>query len=155
MSQINDLCKENSYFFLGPHFINRLWATTAATLVGAIVTMPFDTIRVRLQTMRPLPNGQYPYKDFLDCFIKIAKYECSYDRNSNGASFYSGFYAYTARLLVIFYASQIFLDYYHARLRVQEYWQPARYNFQGGIDMDVHDPWTLAFHKGLANYTVK
>lgn len=153
MTHVNDWCKENSYFFLGPHFINRLWATAGAVGAGTLVSMPFDTIRMRLSTMRPLPNGKMPYENMMDCAIKIAKYESSLDKNSNGQSLYSGFYAYYARWFVICYGTQIILDWYHSRLRVEEYWQPARYNFQGGIDMDVHDPWTMAFHKGLTSYT--
>jgi hypothetical protein len=57
MTGIFDLCKENSYYFFGPHWLNRLWATVVASLVGTLVSMPFDMIRVRLHTMRPLPNG--------------------------------------------------------------------------------------------------
>lgn len=41
MTGIFDLAKENSYFFFGPHWINRLWATAAACLVGTLATMPF------------------------------------------------------------------------------------------------------------------
>jgi hypothetical protein len=36
---------------------------------------------------------------------------------------------------------------------VQEYWQPARFYYQTGIDYDIHDPYTDAFNKRLvANY---
>jgi dicarboxylate transporter 10 len=42
MSGIYDLCKENSYFFLGPHWINRLWSTVVACLVGTLASLPFD-----------------------------------------------------------------------------------------------------------------
>jgi hypothetical protein len=36
---------------------------------------------------------------------------------------------------------------------VQEFWQPARFNYQTGIDYDIHDPFTDAFNKKLmANY---
>jgi len=83
MTSIFDWCKENSYFFLGPHWLNRFWATAAAVTVGTLVSMPFDMVRVRLQTMRPLPNGMYPYKGLLDCFLKIMYYECSMDKQSN------------------------------------------------------------------------
>jgi len=68
MTSIYDWCKENSYFWLGPHFLNRLWASAAAVTVGTLVSMPFDALRVRLHTMRPLPNGIYPYKGMMDCF---------------------------------------------------------------------------------------
>jgi len=61
MTSIFDLIKENTYYFLGPSMFNRLIATAGAVTVGTIFSMPFDMVRVRLQTMRPLPNGLYPY----------------------------------------------------------------------------------------------
>jgi dicarboxylate transporter 10 len=48
MTGIHDLCKENSYYFLGPSTINRFFGTAAACLVGTAVSMPFDMIRLRL-----------------------------------------------------------------------------------------------------------
>jgi len=57
MSGIFDLCKENSYYFFGPHWINRLWSTVVASLCGTLASMPFDHIRTRLHSMRPLPDG--------------------------------------------------------------------------------------------------
>lgn len=83
MTSIFDWCKENSYFFFGPHWVNRLWATAIAVSVGTAVSMPFDMIRTRLHTMRPLPNGQMPYSGFLNCLAKIMKYECNQHYSSN------------------------------------------------------------------------
>jgi len=77
MTNIYDWCKENSYFFLGPSWINRLWATAAATAAGVAVSMPFDAIRVRMHTMRPLPNGRMPYNSSWDCFKKMLYFESS------------------------------------------------------------------------------
>jgi hypothetical protein len=34
---------------------------------------------------------------------------------------------------------------------VQEFWQPARFHFQTGIDYDIHDPYTDAFNKKLVS----
>jgi len=98
---IFDLVKENSYFFFGPSIINRLSATVAGTLFAFIFSMPFDTIRTRLHTMRPLPNGQYPYTGTLDCLVKIIKYECNERKFSNAGSLFSGGQPYFARLLLI------------------------------------------------------
>lgn len=67
MTGFYDLCKENSYYFFGPHWINRLWSTVVACLVGTLASMPFDHIRTRLHTMRPLPTGVYPYTNTFDC----------------------------------------------------------------------------------------
>lgn len=77
MTNVFDWCKENSYFFLGPSWINRIFATTGATAVGVAVSMPFDAVRVRMHTMRPLPNGRLPYTSSFDCFRKMACYEGS------------------------------------------------------------------------------
>lgn len=41
------------------------------------------------------------------------------------------------------------LDFYHARHYDQEFWQPARFHYQTGIDYDIHDPFTDAFNKKL------
>jgi hypothetical protein len=39
---------------------------------------------------------------------------------------------------------------------VQEFWQPARFNYHTGIDYDIHDPYTDAFNKKLvASYVGK
>ena len=53
------------------------------------------------------------------------------------------------RFFMIALFSQFMLDYYHAGNFDQEFWQPARFHFQSGIDYDVHDPYTDAFNKSL------
>jgi hypothetical protein len=130
MTGVYDWCKENSYFFLGPSWINRLWATAAATIVGVTASLPFDAVRVRMHTMRPLPDGRLPYTSSWDCFKKILFYESSSKYASNpGGSFYAGAQAYGARLFAICLLSQFLLDHYHAGSNVSEFWQPARFNF--------------------------
>jgi len=32
---------------------------------------------------------------------------------------------------------------------VSEFWQPARFNYQSGLDYDVHDPYTDSFNKWM------
>ena len=151
MTGVYDWCKENSYFFLGPSWINRLWATAAATIVGVTTSLPFDAVRVRMHTMRPLPDGRLPYTSSWDCFKKIMFYESSNKYASNpGGSFYAGAQAYGVRLFAICYLSQYLLDYYHAGSNVSEFWQPARFNYQSGIDYDVHEPFTDGFNKFMS-----
>jgi hypothetical protein len=77
MTNVYDWCKENSYFFLGPSWVNRFWATAAATGVGVACSMPFDAVRVRMHTMRPLPNGRLPYNSSWDCIKKMLYFESS------------------------------------------------------------------------------
>ena len=148
MTNVYDWCKENSYFFLGPNWINRLWATAAACAVGVAASMPFDAVRVRMHTMRPLPDGTLPYANSIDCFTKMWHFEGNMKYHSNfGGCFYAGGQAYGARLFAICYFSQFFLDWYHGRQMCSEFWQPARFNFQGGLDYDVHEPFSDGFNK--------
>lgn len=39
------------------------------------------------------------------------------------------------------------LDYYHGSAKVTEFWQPARYQYHGGIDYDIHNPYTDSFNQ--------
>ena len=129
MTNVYDWCKENSYYFLGPSWINRFWATGAAVACGTIASMPFDTIRVRMQTMRPLPDGTMPYNSSFDCAVKMYTYEGNMKYHSNLGCFFSGGQAYSARLFAICFLSQYILDWYHGRQMVSEFWQPARFNY--------------------------
>ena len=54
----------------------RFSATLAGVFTAFALSMPFDTVKTRLHTMRPLPNGKLPYTGTMDCFMKIIKYEC-------------------------------------------------------------------------------
>ena len=144
MSHIFDLCKENSYFFFGPCWVNRLWSCVVATLIGATVSLPFDMIRLRMHTMMPLPDGRLPYNNALDCFLKIARYECDYHKGSNLASFLAGGTMYWARLFGICYVSMFLLDFYHQNRFVDEHWTPNNFNHLGGINWDPVDPYSLA-----------
>ena len=83
MTSIFDLCKENSYYYFGPSWINRLFGTLVAVSVGTAVSMPFDAIRTRLHTMRPLPNGQLPYDNSIDVIYKMIRYESQTKYSSN------------------------------------------------------------------------
>lgn len=45
------------------------------------------------------------------------------------------------------------LDKYHHEPNVSEFWSPARFNYHGILDFDVHEPWTDAFYnKSLSNF---
>jgi len=150
MTGVFDWCKENSYFFLGPSWISRVFSTVAATVVGVGVSMPFDAVRVRMHTMRPLPDGRMPYSGSIDCFHKMFKYEASPLHQSNpGGAFFAGGQAYGIRMFAICYLSQFMLDWYHAGSNVSEFWQPARFNYQSGLDYDIHEPYTDGFNKYL------
>ena len=63
---MHDWFKENAYYFLGNLMVNRVVATMVASFVATAASMPFDTLRMRLYTMRKLPNGAWPYEGVLD-----------------------------------------------------------------------------------------
>ena len=75
-----DWMKENMFYFFGPITLNRLVGTAVGAGVAAAISMPFDTVATRLHTMRPLPNGVMPYENTLDCFAKMIKYECNFEK---------------------------------------------------------------------------
>lgn len=77
---IMDYMKENTYYFFGPMYLTRLVGVTAGVTTAMVLSMPFDTIRTRLHTMRPLPNGEMPYKGTVDCLSKMIKYEARWDK---------------------------------------------------------------------------
>jgi len=104
-SGFNDWMKEQSYYFLGPIMATRIAGTALGVVVATAISMPFDTLRTRMHTMRPLPNGEMPYKDTLDCFTKIVRHECNFDKHNNFGSFYTGCQPYFLRLLLICYVS--------------------------------------------------
>lgn len=85
-----DYMKENMFYFFGPISMNRIVGTLIGCLCATAVSMPFDTVATRMHTMRPLPNGKMPYAHSFDCFSKILKYECSFDKQANFSSFYTG-----------------------------------------------------------------
>lgn len=142
-----DYMKENMFFFFGPISMNRFVGTACGAAAATAASMPFDAIATRMHTQRPLPNGELPYANSFDCFTKMWKYECSFDHFSNLGAFYSGGQAYFARLYVIAILSQYLLDYYHNTSKVSEFWQPARYQYQSGIDYDIHNPYTDGFNQ--------
>lgn len=146
-----DYVKENMFYFFGPISFNRFVGTAAGVATAMAFSMPFDAIATRMHTQRPLPNGELPYKNSLDCFAKMFKYECSFDHFSNLGAFYSGGQAYFARLYAIAIVTQYMLDYYHNSSKVQEFWQPARYQYQSGIDYDIHNPYTDAFNREMTS----
>jgi len=147
MTNAFDWCKENSYFYLGPSWINRFWATGVAASIGTAVSLPFDAIRMRMHTMRPLPDGRLPYQNSFDCLVKMNHYEGAAKHSSNLNCFFAGGQAYWVRLFGICWVSQYILDYYHGGKNVSEFWSPAKHKVQTGIDYDVHEPFTDGFNQ--------
>ena len=128
--------------------INRIVATLVASLVASTVSMPFDTLRMRLYTQRPLPNGKWPYEGSLDCLSKIMKYEANIKNNGNLQCLYAGFLPYFGRFFLIALVSQYLLDFYRQGNFIQELWVPASYSRSSSIAYSPYEPFTLAYHRG-------
>lgn len=51
----------------------------AASMMSACATstasLPFDNVKTKLQKMKRLPDGTFPYKGFVDCAVKTAAKE--------------------------------------------------------------------------------
>lgn len=156
ITNVADFLKENTYFFLGPSWWNRWISVAAAAGIATATSLPFDAVRNRMHTMRPLPDGRMPYTSSFDCLNKMLWYEGSAKHSSNLNCFYAGGQAYGVRYFGIFLISQYMLDYYHANQMVSEFWQPARFKAQTGIDYDIHEPFTDGFNKAMMqNWSTK
>jgi solute carrier family 25 oxoglutarate transporter 11 len=67
---------------------------TASALSGfgaSVMSLPFDFVKTRIQKQRPDANGVLPYKNSLDCAMKVASRE-------GPMAFYTGFPTYYARI---------------------------------------------------------
>lgn len=69
-----------------------LAASALSGLGASVMSLPFDFVKTRIQKQRPDPTtGALPYKNSLDCAIKVASRE-------GPLAFYSGFPTYYARI---------------------------------------------------------
>lgn len=46
-----------------------------ASFMGSFSALPFDNTKTKIQKMSKLPDGTYPYKGMVDCFLKTIKNE--------------------------------------------------------------------------------
>jgi solute carrier family 25 oxoglutarate transporter 11 len=60
-------------------------------LGASVMSLPFDFVKTRIQKQRPDANGVLPYKNSLDCAMKVVARE-------GPLAFYSGFPTYYARI---------------------------------------------------------
>lgn len=70
---------EETKKFLVPYIDNaRMRAIVASCIAGGaatILSLPFDNVKTKLQKMKKLPDGSYPYKGVSDCIMKTAQKE--------------------------------------------------------------------------------
>jgi solute carrier family 25 oxoglutarate transporter 11 len=67
-----DECKEQLDKIRGEKDLltTRMASSAVAGVVCAVMSLPFDNIKTKLQSMKPGADGKYQYKGVVDCFIK-------------------------------------------------------------------------------------
>lgn len=86
--QFKSMYLQTGYFVEGIQL--HLTSSITAGLVYSFASMPFDTTKTRMQSQRPGPDGQLPYKSTVGTMLKVAK-------NEGITSLWKGFGAYFAR----------------------------------------------------------
>jgi solute carrier family 25 oxoglutarate transporter 11 len=70
---------EEAKKFLTPYINNsRLRAIASSMIAGGcatILSLPFDNVKTKLQKMKKLPDGSFPYKGVIDCIMKTTQHE--------------------------------------------------------------------------------
>lgn len=143
MSNLYDFLKEYYFFFFGAATWLRPAVLLPVTFVGAFVFLPFDNVKVRLHTMFSLPDGRSPYDGAFDCFKKILKYECNYEKYSSFLAFHNGGVAYFLKLyislLIGVYGSDIAFRYNYQEGDLIE---SGTYYKSHYAKLIPHEPWT-------------
>jgi solute carrier family 25 oxoglutarate transporter 11 len=86
-----DQAKEYFSGQLGEGWTATLTASALSGFGASVMSLPFDFVKTRIQKQRPDSNGVLPYKNSLDCAMKVAARE-------GPLAFYSGFPTYYARI---------------------------------------------------------
>ncbi len=126
MSSFYDYLKEYFYWFFGPSNFLRPMILLPTTFLGVCLYLPFDNIRTRFHTMTPLPNGEMPYKGFLDAFFKILKYEADVFKYSSPIAFLNGGVPAFWRLFISLFIGINVTDYAFSNNHLEgELWEPS------------------------------
>ena len=76
---------------IGDGIASKLLASAVSGFCCAFTSLPFDLMKTRLMNMRPDPvTNEMPYKNLLDCFVKVLK-------NEGIFAFWRGFFTYYFR----------------------------------------------------------
>jgi solute carrier family 25 (mitochondrial oxoglutarate transporter), member 11 len=86
-----DQAKEYLAGPLGAGWTCTLTASALSGFGASVMSLPFDFVKTRIQKQRPGPDGVLPYKNTLDCFMKVGTKE-------GPMAFYAGFPTYYARI---------------------------------------------------------
>ncbi|KAI1826952.1 mitochondrial carrier domain-containing protein [Xylaria intraflava] len=81
-----------------------LTASAIAGFFASFLSLPFDFVKTRLQKQQRGPDGKLPYKNTVDCFVRVARQE-------GLLRFYRGFGTYYVRIAPHAMVTLIVVDY--------------------------------------------
>eukprot|EP01016_Furgasonia_blochmanni_P054358 TRINITY_DN8948_c0_g1_i2.p1 TRINITY_DN8948_c0_g1~~TRINITY_DN8948_c0_g1_i2.p1 ORF type:complete len:328 (+),score=45.21 TRINITY_DN8948_c0_g1_i2:75-986(+) len=55
--------------------VTRLTASAIASIVGVVICLPADNVKIKLQKMKKGSDGKFPYSGLFDCFVKSVQRE--------------------------------------------------------------------------------
>eukprot|EP00826_Nyctotherus_ovalis_P049158 TRINITY_DN5889_c0_g1_i3.p1 TRINITY_DN5889_c0_g1~~TRINITY_DN5889_c0_g1_i3.p1 ORF type:complete len:302 (+),score=70.40 TRINITY_DN5889_c0_g1_i3:137-1042(+) len=70
-----EACKNFFAKYMGWTRKNYMLSSIVAGASAAVCCLPFDNAKVKMQKMKPGPDGKMPYKGLLDCFMKTIRKE--------------------------------------------------------------------------------
>ena len=56
-------------------FTSRIYTSILSGIVCAVVALPSDNLKIKLQKMKALPDGTLPYNGVIDCLVKSVRRE--------------------------------------------------------------------------------
>lgn len=86
-----DQIKEMLTVKMGASKLTNCTASACAGFLAAFFSLPFDNIKTKLQRMKIMPDGKYPYEGMIDCASKTVK-------NEGILGFYAGYPTYFTRI---------------------------------------------------------
>eukprot|EP00123_Amoebidium_parasiticum_P009245 comp19358_c0_seq1/m.22302 comp19358_c0_seq1/g.22302 ORF comp19358_c0_seq1/g.22302 comp19358_c0_seq1/m.22302 type:complete len:296 (-) comp19358_c0_seq1:608-1495(-) len=86
-----DQTKEYLTQKVGKGAVTNFASSAVAGFLASAFSLPFDFVKTRLQKQKPGPDGVLPYKNSIDCVLKVVK-------NEGPLAFYKGFMTYYVRI---------------------------------------------------------
>lgn len=68
-------CKQRLRKYWGDTRKTYIISSFIAGFLASFLSLPFDNIKTKVQKMKKLPDGTYPYRGLADCFMKSVKKE--------------------------------------------------------------------------------
>jgi solute carrier family 25 oxoglutarate transporter 11 len=87
----HDTALEHFKTLTDSYVLYHIGAKSVSGFFAAAFSLPFDFVKTRIQKQKPLPDGTMPYKNSIDCVVKVL-------RSEGPGAFYRGFSTYYLRI---------------------------------------------------------